>query len=339
MVGRGGRRVAVAALMGVAAAWAEAGGLVLSGSDVVSRPGEEATLAVKVEKSGWRHKDVEGALVSVRLIGEEGSRLLWSTVTDEDGWAEVPVRFERPGLYRLAVEAWGVEKGEGKRGTEEFLVASRGTERVGVVLDIDDTLTASDWVLSSGEARVRDPETVAVVQALSRRYDLLYVTGRLRWSSSVTRQWLRSGGFPLGPLFVRDLKRAGALRSGTYKEQLLRRLRRRFPNIVVGVGDEDSDVKAYASNGILPILLEEQEEAWNVKRWQQIRELLLGEEVTFTKDLTAQVQVRGRRLTIRCRERDGQWELSVEGREPVRGTWPEVRAALFAYLRQGGPER
>lgn len=333
-------RLVLALVVLTAAARAEADGLAISGSDVLCRPGEEARLAVKVERSGWRRRDVEGALVSFRLMeGEQGGRLLGTTVTDEDGWAEVSVRFERPGLYRVTVEALGVKEAEGKRAAEEFLVACRGTQRVGVVLDIDDTLTASDRLPPDGAARVRDPETAAVVRALARRYDLLYVSGRLRWSSSVTRRWLRREGFPLAPLFLRDLKRSGTLRSGTYKERLLRGLRRRFPNILVGVGDEDSDVQAYSDCGMLPILIEErEEEPWNVERWRQIRELLLGEEVTFTDRLTARVRRGESRVTIRCRRRGDRWELSVGGREPLRGTWPEVRSALLAYLRQGGPE-
>ena len=320
-----------------ATVWADEEALVLTGSDVLCQPGEESTLAVKVEESGWRHKDVQGAVVSALPTSEAGRKSLGRRVTDEEGWVEFPVRFGEPGLYPVAVEAVLAGGDVIKWGREEFLVACRRPERVAVVLDIDDTLTASDAAVFSASAAPRDPETVAVVSALAQHYDLVYLTGRLRGMSSHTRGWLRTKGFPPGPLFVHDVKKSGALRSGTYKKKVLRDLRQHFPNILVGVGDEDSDVEAYTSNGMITILIEEEEhEAWTVERWWQIQELLLGKDVTFADRLSGQAVRAGKDWRFSCTREGRSWRLSAPGLGPVVGGWPEVRQALFDGLREQG---
>lgn len=320
-------------------AWAKDGDeLLLSGSDVLCRPGEAASLAVKVERLGLLRKGVEGAVVTAVLTAGGVKQTLGPAETDDDGWVKFPVRFEEPGLYAVAVEA--VADDPEAVGSEQFLIACRTAERVSVVVDIDDTLTASDAQVLSSRPRVRDPETVAVVSALAARYDLVYVTGRLRWGAPRTRAWLRRMGFPAAPLFVRDLKRTRALRSGTFKRQLLGKLRQRFANIVVGVGDEDSDVEAYTENGMLAILIEEEEgESWNVKNWSQIRELLLGENVSFTDELSGETHLVGEEWIFQCRRAGGRWSLEGWGMAPVTGSWPEVRQALFDHLSQKGRRR
>jgi len=309
--------------------------LVLSGCDVLCRPGEEATLAVKVEEKGLGSKDAEGALVSAFLVTPAGRQLLAQAVTDGHGRARISLRFEEPDLYRVAVQA--VARGEpDERGEEEFLAACRRPERVAVVLDIDDTLSDSDNVLFRSSASVRDSNAVAVVSALAEQYDLLYVTGRARGFSPETRQWLRKAGFPRAPLFLRDGKQDENLRVGTYKAKVLGRLRRDFPNILIGVGDEDSDVSAYVSNGMLAILLRETEwESWNVTRWSQVNELLLGEDVTFRSALPGTVTREGRPWRFECRKADGGWALSAQGVDLARGSWPVVRSALLEQLRRG----
>jgi len=322
------------------AVWAAEEGLVLTGSDVLCRPGEKATLAVKVENTGWRHKDAEDAKMSAVLVTDGVRRPLADAVADDDGWAAFAVSFTEPGLYRVFVEAEGVGRDSGKRGSEEFLVACRNTDRLGVVLDIDETLTASDRAVFSASAPVRDADTVSVVGALAERYDLVYLTGRTRWDSARTRRWLRANGFPRAPLFVHDLRKGPGLFTGDYKRQTLRELRRRFPNIVVGVGDEDSDVEAYADNGMVPILIEEEEdEAWNVERWSEIRELLLGDAVTFTPTLSCKLKRGGKSWRVRSERRSGQWELTAPGLGPLRGPWAEVRSALFEHLSKRGTGR
>jgi len=330
--------VLLVSLLLAVATWADGDKLVVSGCDVLCRPGEEAALGVVVEKTGWRHKDAKGALVSAFLLTPTAREPLGSTVTDHEGRATIPLRFAEPGLYRVAVEAVVVNEKLNKRGREEFLVACRGTDRVTVVLDIDDTLTAQDSSFLGHSAAVRDPDTVSVVSALAEQYDLIYVTGRVRWLSPETRRWLEQAGFPRAPLFLRGLKLEEALSVETYKAKVLSRLRLDFPNILIGVGDEDPDVMAYVKNGMLAILLDEKErESWNVTRWSEIRELLLGEEVTFTTVLSGSVERGGRPWRFECRKGDGGWVLSAEGKEFARGSWPAVRSALLEHLRGGEP--
>ena len=109
---------------------------------------------------------------------------------------------------------------------------------------------------------------------------------------------------------------------------------------MVGVGDEHSDVEAYTENGMLAILIEEEEdESWNVKNWSQIRELLLGENVSFTDELSGETQLRGKEWAFQCRRAGGRWSLEGRGMAPVTGSWPAVRQALFDHLSQKGRRR
>jgi len=337
----GGRRAsALAMVLTCALVWGAEEGLVLTGSDVLCRPGEEAVLAVKVENAGWRHKDAEGARVSAVLVDDGVRRPLADVVTDDDGWAEFPVSLKEPGVSRVLVAAVGAGGDSGKRGGNTFLVVCRNTDRLGVVLDIDDTLTASDAAIMDSSPPVRDADTISVVTALAERYDIVYLTGRVRWDSARIRQWLWANGFPPGPLFVRDLKLSGELFAADYKRQTLRELRRHFPNIVVGVGDEDGDAEAYTDSGMVPILIEEEEsEAWNVERWSQIRELLLGDAVTFTSRLSCEVTRGGKPWGARCTERSGQWALAADGLAPAAGSWAEVRGILFEHLKKQGADQ
>jgi hypothetical protein len=315
--------------------WADEDKLAVLGCDVLCRPGEEATLAVTVETKGLGGKGAQGARVSAFLVTQAGRQLLGEAVADRNGQARVPLRFEEPSLYRVAVQA--TAKGESsERGEEEFLAACRRPDRVAVVLDIDDTLTDSDNVLFRGSASARDPDTVAVVSALAEHYDLVYLTGRAHSSSRETRQWLRKAGLPAAPLFLRGGKEEENQSVGAYKAKVLNRLRRDFPNILIGVGDEDSDVGAYVSNGMLAILLKETEwQSWNVSRWSQVRELLLGEDVTFKSALSATVTLEGRPWRFECRKEDRDWVLTTGREDLARGRWPTVRSALLEQLRRG----
>jgi hypothetical protein len=318
---------------------ADEGKLVLLGCDLLCRPGDDATLTVKVEEKGLGGKDARGARVSAFLVTPTARQLLAQAVADKNGQARIPLRFEEPGLYRVAVQA--VAKGESRvpaeraRGEEEFLAACRQLDRVAVVLDIDDTLTDSDNVLFRGSASARDPDTVAVVSALAEHYDLVYLTGRAHSSSRETRQWLRKAGLPAAPLFLRGGKEDENQSVGAYKAKVLNRLRRDFPNILIGVGDEDSDVGAYISNGMLAILLKETEwQSWNVSRWSQVKELLLGEDVTFRSSLSGTVTLQGRPWRFDCRKGDMGWTLSAGGEDLAQGSWPAVRSALLKHLRR-----
>jgi len=325
----------LAALTGTVPADGE-GELVLSGSDALCLPGEKVTLSIKVEKDGVWRKDVKGAELSIfRLTGEQ-RELLAKRVTNGDGWAQFEFHCQRPGLFKLAVDAVEVEDdGDVERGTGEFLVACRGTERIGVVVDIDDTLTPSDGSFFRRSVKPRGADTVKVMSELAERYDLIYLTGRLRWSSTRTRSWLGQQGFPAAPLFLRDLKRSGPVRSGTFKSAFLKKLRRRYPNILIGIGDENGDVDAYTDNGMIAVLMEEtEEESWNVKDWAQVRELLLGEDVTFTDGLSGELKLSGEEWRFSCVRGAGGWELSAPGLGPLKGDWRTVRDALLKYLRE-----
>jgi len=77
----------------------------------------------------------------------------------------------------------------------------------------------------------------------------------------------------------------------------------------------------------------------DMETWSQIRELLLGEGVSFTDELSGETQLRGRKWSFRYRGTGGQWRREGQGLTPVTGSWPEVRQALFDHLRGKDPHQ
>jgi phosphoglycolate phosphatase-like HAD superfamily hydrolase len=104
------------------------------------------------------------------------------------------------------------------------------------------------------------------------------VTGRKRYLKEKTKRWLRMKGFPPAPVFFAPGFRS-FLSHERFKFELIRRLKASWPNITIGIGDRNSDARAYLANGLRAIIIRGKGPcppgATGVRDWRAIRGLLL----------------------------------------------------------------
>ncbi len=119
-----------------------------------------------------------------------------------------------------------------------------------IVTDIDGTVTASEaaiinTVLFGDDIGHRANAPRALAES---GHPVIYMSSRGDQLTTLTREWLRDHGFPLGPL---RLARSGITRPGPatvrFKAAALEAL---SVPITAGIGNRASDVEAYAQKGI-----------------------------------------------------------------------------------------
>jgi hypothetical protein len=163
----------------------------------------------------------------------------------------------------------------------EATIFSRGTEREAIILDIDRTLSGSSFFASVFKTGRKIPpldDAVNVTRALARKYDLIVVTGRKTHLRRKTKTWLAEKGFPRAPIYFSSLSRF-PLSHEKFKTQLIRELKHAWANITIGIGDRDSDARAYLANGLRAIILREKGRcprgAIIVNNWKGVGKILL----------------------------------------------------------------
>jgi hypothetical protein len=147
-------------------------------------------------------------------------------------------------------------------------------------------------------ALLADPQPMANAREslgeLAGKYQPLYLTNRPEYLSRRSRQWLEDHHMPSGPLIVRHLARQPDGES--FKSGFIRQLVERFGGKHAGVGDQPSDIRAYAANGLLGLLIVQPAELSGPARaeldaqlahlpadtqvvtdWPQIAQVLLGQ--------------------------------------------------------------
>jgi hypothetical protein len=121
-----------------------------------------------------------------------------------------------------------------------------------------------------------------VLGRLSKKYTIVYLTGREEIFMTKTKAWLKLRNFPSGPVFFWDLGKK-PFGSGEYKTEAIKELKKTFPNIAVGMGDLVTDAKAYLDNGMRAFFIGESkpddlpEKAEFVKSWLEIEKKLAEE--------------------------------------------------------------
>jgi len=230
-------------------------GPVLLTRDVLATPGEEVTLHASL-RSGLRLGGLEGMRIQFHL----DERRIEQVASDPDG--DVSVRWTaptEPGDYRIRVRVkpddQPAEEDEQIAPTH-LLVSVRKPEVPIAVIDLDKTLVASGFhmvLLGGGRAEPMNGSKV-VLERLAKTHTIVYLTHRPDFLGPTSKGWLASHGYPTGPLLTSTL--GGLLEgSGRYKAKRLDDLSQNFKNLRVGIGDKVSDVQAYATRGLLAILI------------------------------------------------------------------------------------
>jgi len=137
--------------------------------------------------------------------------------------------------------------------------------RITLVVDIDETLSITDynslyWGIGSDDSRpLRGaPETMRL---LSRDYHVVYLTARPNSLARKTLRWLSAQRFPLGEVLT-----APSLFSHqpSFKDRALRRLRSSTPNVLIGIGDKNTDAASYRAHGMLSVVVN----PWDHQRYR-----------------------------------------------------------------------
>ncbi|MDP2895788.1 MAG: hypothetical protein Q8Q12_04425 [bacterium] len=245
--------------------------------DVLVHVREEAKITARLT-----HRKILGCVracprmrVRFSLDGEE----IGEAEAGYDGTATVVYTPREEKEYRITASCR--LKRRGKTAMAQATLFSRSTRKPGIILDIDRTLFASStFAAIFRRSRSVSPlaDAVEVTQELSQKYDLLIVTGRKRYLKEKTRRWLRMKGFPLAPVFFAPGFRP-FLSHERFKFELIRQLKASWPNITIGIGDRDSDARAYLANGLRAIIIREKgpcpRGAVMARDWRAIRGLLL----------------------------------------------------------------
>lgn len=285
-----------ALLATLAAVSAHAGpkAVILSGWDVVARPGEAVTLSVKVEREGfgfsnqaqawaakadastmaiWR-RDIEGAEIA---FGYQGASL-GSDASDDDGTATV--EWTPPGLgdHEVTLDFAGTDKF--KPASTTLLVSVRDPDaRDTLIFDIDHTLCeTNNWNVIRGKTDDPSlPGSLEVFEKLAADHDVIYVTARPDKFLDVTRRWVKRWGFARNPIFLLPYKKYPTYNEAKYKTETITRLKSKFPRITMGFGDKESDAKAYTATGLRTFILGDAggvDGAEEVADWAEIDSIL-----------------------------------------------------------------
>ncbi len=246
----------------------------ISVADALVRPGETAEVRITLGR-GFGSTTVKAYpdrhVTVLELLGDQRRSVL-EAETDADGRVVLERMFEQPGNYFFLATVDG--KIDGREVRDAFFgVYVRESTTPLAICDLDKTLVKSGFakvMLGMAEPFAHAPEVVHRL-VTERGLTVLYLTHRPDFFGPSSKYWLRSHGFPPGPLVTSDL--GGLLAgSGEFKARRIADLKAVFPNVRLAVGDKYSDVAAYRENEIRSILLpdidwdEDDAEHWQ-KHW------------------------------------------------------------------------
>lgn len=226
--------------------------VVATGHDSVTTPGRAVDLEAKFEGGGWRfwRPDLKDRAVTLRIAG----RTL-AARTDRDGVARAQVSAPAPGVYPIE-SSLDEAPGTIAHGRLFVLDPLKPT----AVVDIDGTLSDMNELLVPffGHKAKAFPGSPELLRDLARTHQIVYLTARDDAFDKKSREFLAHHNFPDGPVLYNDLgltskAELAQLRSknhGAFKLQVIRGLQARGVNVVLGIGNAETDAYAYEQAGI-----------------------------------------------------------------------------------------
>lgn len=231
-------------------------GVLLYGRDVLTPPGREVALWARL-RTPHAFRGIEKVTVAFSRDGQA----IGQAVTDKDGIAVLAWRPPGVGDYTIHAQPTALppdvdhEDVGAVKTSYKILVCVRSPQQQFLVTDLDGTLVEDGRVaVLTQENPRRMPHSVEALQRLAEIYGIIYLTARPDELTRKTRHWLRANRYPPGILITCEHPRPNA--ECRFKTQRLADLRRDFPALCAGVGDQASDVEAYLSNDMTPYLLQ-----------------------------------------------------------------------------------
>ncbi len=226
----------------------------LNVTDSLIQPGQTARIVIKLGRGFGRTTVKSYSAVKVSIT-DAGGNEVFSERTDQSGQVTFEREFRKAGNYFFRA---GVEKKiDDKTVTPVlFCVYVRPKDSAVVICDLDRTLVQSGFErVLAGLAKPFDHAGDVLWRLVDeRKMCVIYLTHRPDFFDASSRMWLRKNKFPPGPLFTSDLK--GLIGgSGSFKTGEISRLKQKFPNLRLAIGDKYSDIAAYVENKVPSMLI------------------------------------------------------------------------------------
>jgi hypothetical protein len=224
-------------------------GALFQGFDTVVRPGEPATLRVSL-RGGLALRGLSD--YTVFLYGEHG-RQVGVTKTDREGIASFTIQQARPGLYRYRAALDPAEVGSSDVPMATVQAGVYEPQTKFLIIDLDGTLVSQGFEVALLADPAPMPHSREALLEVAPTYQPLYLTHRPEYLGRRSRLWLADHRMPRGPLIVGQ----GGQWEGSeaQKTKFIEQLRERFPARHAGVGDKDSDIRAYLANEMIALLI------------------------------------------------------------------------------------
>ncbi len=228
------------------------GQTLLTADDAVVRPDGNVNLRAYLERktSKFSRDSIENHVVRFKVNG----RLVGEGKTDDDGLATFLYAIGEQTASSFAAET----ELDGQTLRDERPIFRLKPGRIGIIVDIDGTVSKTDsWdVAVSKKSRKSRPidQSPRVVQKLAATYNVVFLTARPRFLLDKTRRWIREHGYPDAPLYIAPGLRK-AMEPGQFKREAIAMARRHFPDLLIGIGDLETDAYAYGANGMLTLIV------------------------------------------------------------------------------------
>ncbi len=194
-------------------------------------------------------------LLGVPVTFSAGGKDLGTSLTDRRGFARHCCHLHEH-----------VDEVEARATIDGQMVAARGRvfewkpDRPIIVCDIDETISATNYgtLLDDHEEDTGSLPLDGAAQTLRRlseRFHIIYMTARPRPLFEKTKRWVRRHGFPDAPIVTAPTL-AEAIGVEKFKGQAIAEYQAVADNILLGIGNANTDSEAYAANGLLAILLD-----------------------------------------------------------------------------------
>lgn len=250
--------------------------------DALIQPGETARVEILLGR-GFGSAAIETYAEQRIIVSDVKGQAVFSETTDRDGKVFFERAYESAGNYYYRVTCPG-KVGDKDVASVLFGVYVRDKDAPIVICDMDKTLVKSSFArVLAGVAEAFDHAAKVVDRLVAeRKMTVVYLTHRPDFLDTESRNWLRKQKFPPGPLLDSTLR---GLFSGSekFKTSEIAKLKKRYPQIRLAIGDKISDSNAYVRNGVRSVLLPDIE--WDKAKGKYWREKLsdmasVGDEVT-----------------------------------------------------------